>query len=286
MEKEISSLARSSNYTQAKELRGRLTRIRSEFDFLQTDGVALSNKDQLRDFDKAEKELLKNVKREQNEDKRKMAEYCEMKRQDQKNSHQIQCDKLELELSKIPRPAMRFKKRTQELIKAENGLIRLNQYDEAVKVHYMLDRIVPNETKLFYENFDESLEKRRINLSKDHANDIIRLEEKLKGLEWNGVRRRDNESAICNMRINNHSKDMIHAQIKESKLKPEMSVKPSLLWQKRTGHQATSSLLRGSQLLDTVRGKKEGEHVFAQSLVDKHAFDGNLLNTWELPQSS
>lgn len=79
--------------------------------------------------------------------------------------------------------------------------------------------------------------------------------------------------------MNNHLKDMTHMHVLESKLRPEMSVKPSALWQHREGYNKTSASLRGQQLLDHARGKKEGVAVFAESLVDLHDYDNTPLNT-------
>jgi hypothetical protein len=94
-----------------------------------------------------------------------------------------------------------------------------------------------------------------------------------------------------NQRIKNHEQDMNHSHTMEAKLKPEMSVKPSALWQRRevgphsifclplvsildiitfifTQHfQSTAASLRGQQLLDHARGKKSGEAVFAGNLA-------------------
>ena len=94
-----------------------------------------------------------------------------------------------------------------------------------------------------------------------------------------------------NQRIKNHEQDMNHSHTMEAKLKPEMSVKPSALWQRRevgphsiyclplvstldtitfifTQHfQSTAASLRGQQLLDHARGKKSGEAVFAGNLT-------------------
>lgn len=51
----------------------------------------------------------------------------------------------------------------------------------------------------------------------------------------------------------NHEQGMYHSHYRESKLKPEMSVKPSALWQKRHGYNRTSAALRGDQLLNYER---------------------------------
>ena len=47
---------------------------------------------------------------------------------------------------------------------------------------------------------------------------------------------------------------MDHVHHLESKLKPEMSVKPSALWIKRPGYESTSSSLRGRQVMKSITG--------------------------------
>jgi len=79
--------------------------------------------------------------------------------------------------------------------------------------------------------------------------------------------------------------DMHHAHSLEKKLRPEMSVKPSALWQRRRGYENTAAALRGSQLLDQVlsgggaKKSNEAKVVFATSLTDRHDFNGSMLDT-------
>lgn len=72
---------------------------------------------------------------------------------------------------------------------------------------------------------------------------------------------------------------MSHSHHAEKLLKPEMSVKPSALWQKRKNFETTAASLRGVQLLGTIRGKREDQKVFADTLVDKHDFHNALQDT-------
>jgi hypothetical protein len=81
------------------------------------------------------------------------------------------------------------------------------------------------------------------------------------------------------MRITNHDIDMSHSHHAEKLLKPEMSVKPSALWQKRRNFETTAASLRGVQLLGSIRGKREDQKVFADTLVDKHDFHNSLQDT-------
>ncbi len=143
----------------------------------------------------------------------------------------------------------------------------------------MIDKILPGEIKRNEEIFERNKEKAREDLRNSQKEDVFRLEEKIKALFWRDKRRRDTEESVTKQRITNNSIDMHHAHCLEGRLRAEMSVKPSALWQKRQGYQSTSSSLRGQQLLDNVRGKKEGSAVFADSLVDKHDFAGSLSGT-------
>ena len=159
-------------------------------------------------------------------------------------------------------------------------LIKLCEYEEARKVRYMIDKILPGEIKRNEEIFEINKQKKREELAKAQIADVGRLEEKIKALVWKDKRRRDTEERREEQRICNNSNDMNHAHFLESRLKAEMSVKPSALWQKRAGYQSTSSSLRGQQILDNARGKKDGGNaVFADSLVDKHEFYGELSGT-------
>merc|ERR1711916_390796 len=101
--------------------------------------------------------------------------------------------------------------------------------------------------------FHQDIEVKRELLVRKQKQDAIRIEEKVKGLKWNGTRQAEKRSNIGLQRIKNHRMDMEHAHHHEKNLRPEMSVKPSALWQKRRGYQATDAALRGDQLLHLVR---------------------------------
>jgi hypothetical protein len=174
---------------------------------------------------------------------------------------------------------MKYRKRTQELIRAEDELIKLDQYEDARKVRYMLERILPKEEKEFYSAFNVSIEDKRKNLRLKQSEEDVKLDEKLKGILWNDLRKRERNISVTEQRIKNHLKDMSHFHVLESKLKPELSAKPSALWQKRKGYETTSASLRGQQLNNLIHEKAAGEKVFCDTLVDKHFFDSNYQDT-------
>lgn len=272
MEKEIFELANSSRYAEAKEMRSDLNNIRHEFDHLQVSGVEAVRKEQNEQFSLASEELLRNLKNQHSVSVEELDQHIDNQWQNHEFYKSIQNENLEQAISKIPRPNMRYSKRLIELFKSEYNLNRLHQYDEAIKVRLMIDKILPKEREAFYKAFDASIEKMRKKLADEQKLDDGRLEEKLKGTRWTDIRRRELEMKIETQRVKNHTKDMTHAHTMQAKLKPEMSIKPSALWQTRQGYQKTSASLRGQQLRDHVRGKKDGQLVYAESLVDKHDF--------------
>jgi hypothetical protein len=71
-------------------------------------------------------------------------------------------------------------------------LIKLCEYEEARKVRSMIEKILPEEEENFRREFDGRIEQRREHLRKCQSDDVVRLEEKIKALEWNNVRARNN----------------------------------------------------------------------------------------------
>lgn len=204
---------------------------------------------------------------------------CVDMKDDQNRFHEIEQENLQLAISRIHRPPMKYSKRLIELMKAEHELIKLQQYEDARKVRRMIDRILPGEEKKFADDFESSLQAKRDKLSRRQQSERLQMEEKTKAIEWTDIRARDLETKVQLQRIKNHDIDMTHSHLSESKLKPEMSVKPSALWQKRSGYESTAASLRGRQLLGSLRGKQEDSKVFADTLVDKHNFFDPLLDT-------
>lgn len=279
MEKEIYNLSHTQKYNEAEELRERLHTLRKEFESLQTDGVKVIHHDQVKEFHKSQKLLLDKVKDANNMQEHDVKALCQQLRKDQARYHEIEWENLELAISRIPIPRMKYRKRTQELIRAEDELIKLDQYEDARKVRYMLERILPKEEKEFYAAFNASIEDKRKNLRLKQSEEDVKLDEKLKGILWNDLRKRERNMSVTEQRIKNHVKDMSHFHVLESKLKPELSAKPSALWQKRKGYEATSASLRGKQLNNLIHEKAAGEKVFCDTLVDKHFFESSYQDT-------
>ena len=291
IEAEIIRLAHNNGYEHAKKLRARLLSLRAEFDGLQTNTVAKSQVLQHERFTVAEEEMKKKLKRESRGVLDHTVEECAQLEADLELSRRIQTENLEFEISKTSTPRVMYSKRAIELKKAQDELIRLAQYDDARKVSLMLEKLLPQEEKARMKEFELDIQRKRENLSVKQKQYAVRIEEKVKGLKWAGTRQAEKRSNIGLQRIKNHRLDMEHAHHHEKTLRPEMSVKPSALWQKRPGYQATDAALRGDQLLHLVRtggGKpltsSPPKQVFAASLTDKHDFfdHSSLQNTTTL----
>jgi hypothetical protein len=279
IEAEIMRLAHNNGYETAKKLRARLVSLRREFDALQTDTVRNSQAVQYEKFSLAEEEMKSKLMEETAELLNHTNHECHQLQAELEMSRAIENENLEFEISKLPVPRVMYSKRAIELKKAESELIRLAQYDDARKVSLMLEKLLPKEQEACTKKFDREIQQRRDVLARKQKYDAIKVEEKVKGLQFTGARMADKRHEIGVQRIKNHKTDMEHAHHHERRLRPEMSVKPSALWQKRPGYTATDAALRGDQLLHIARtgGKKAltaspPKQVFAASLTDKHDF--------------
>lgn len=283
MEKEIHDLAHDSAYDSAKEMRARLNGLKSDFGALQTNGAKVIRDDQSRLFDKGASMLLSDTRSRHTREMEQVLAKGEAMRADLQMTHNIQQENLEKTLMRMVLPRTKYSKRLIELFKAESGLIKLCEYEEARKVRHMIEKILPGEIKKNEEAFERSKQQSRDALAAAQRGDVGRLEEKIKALVWKDHRRRDTEQAREEQRVGNNLRDMQHAHFLEGRLRAEMSVKPSALWQKRRGYNATSASLRGQQILDDARGNTDGANtVFADSLVDKHDYSGSLSGTQTL----
>lgn len=196
MEAEIFRLANSSSYSDAKEMRGRLTSIRKEFDDLQLTGAANIRNDQKEYFEKANHVLHQDLSKRHEGNIDELTSYFQKLKSDEDFFHTIQTDNLTQTISKIHKPKMRYSKRLIELFKAEYGLNKLNQYDDAIKVRKMINKILPIEEKKFYQNFERNLESKRIKLEKLQDEDNARLDEKILKMDWKSIRQRELEAKM------------------------------------------------------------------------------------------
>jgi hypothetical protein len=228
MEKEIFNQANSNRYEGAKEMRSRLTNIRNEFDSLQTSGVKTNQRDQTAHLESAIRKLNINISRKHDTESQILFNDCSEAEEEQRNTNRIEQENLELQISRVPVPSVKYSKRAIELMKAETGLTKLNQYDDARKVRMMLDRLLPGEEAKFQSEFDAKIEHRRTQLKAVQAQKSSLLVEKLKGKEWTDCRRKERELEVSIRRVSHHGADMNHAHVMEQKLRSELTVTSTL----------------------------------------------------------
>ncbi len=193
MEPEIFRLANTARYAEAKDMRARLTNLRQEFDDLQLNGAARIRSEQQNLFVKAEKEILTKLQCEHEHKVQTLRQRFEEQEKTHTLYHTIQSNNLDQTISKIHKPPVRYSKRLIELFKSEYNLNKLKQYDEAIKVRRMIDKLLPLEEKKFYDHFDASIENKRKKLAASHAADNQKFEETQKKEEWKDIRRREHE---------------------------------------------------------------------------------------------
>ena len=181
-------------------------------------------------------------------------------------------------MSRIEKPRMKYSKTRMEYKNAEVRLSALKQYDDAKNVRKMLKSIDIGEEKKFDKAFQDKMQAKTDKLKQFQRAARRRQDEKLSALRWKELRKREKEAHVSRTNVNNKKKDMLHYQHLDSKMKPELTVKPSALLSKRADYKNTASKFRGEQLLDKVKGKKEGDAVFIESICDIHRFGDKSLN--------
>lgn len=278
MEQSLKELMSDGHFDEAKELGRRLEALRVEFGGLQLHDEQQRQNRQNALFKKARSIFNPAMKMRHAYEENNVEKQCHEEEADTQRRFQIQDENLALELSRIERPRMKYSKRRMELKNAEIRLCSLKQYDDAKNVRKMLRKIDAKEEAEFNRKFEAKLQAKVDKMAALHKGDSGRLEEKLSATRWRDFRRREHEAAVARQNVKNKLKDMKHFQLMDTKLKPELIVKPSALLQKRKNHSQTSSAMRGTQFLDKVKGKKVGDAVFIESLVNVHNFGDKKLS--------
>lgn len=55
----------------------------------------------------------------------------------------------------------------------------------------MIQKLLPGEEEQFRLDFERQLNLRREALARDHEQDLVRLDEKIKSIQWDGLRKRE-----------------------------------------------------------------------------------------------
>lgn len=158
---DLSKLGSSDEYGRAKDVRNTMTRIRHECETLEAAATKANQNSQCTYLDKANRKISTELNRKHQLQAEAMKERNRRIEEEHRMTNKIEWENLNLILSRIPRPRVRYSKRVVQLLDAENGLIKHGQYDDAQRVRHMLDKLIPNEELKFYADFDAGIEVKR-----------------------------------------------------------------------------------------------------------------------------
>lgn len=222
-----------NRYDAAKTLRLRLDQLKIDFENRQKSLIEYETKKQQENFQIAKDKLVHKLKEDHEKKLTQVNDLCDFKTFDLNKTYDIKTENLEDYIARVKIPTVKYSSRMISLLQAEHHLQKLNQYDEAKDVHGMIVKLRPGEVKRFYDDFDHKIDKLRENLRKQEDADRWKLNEKVKTIQWNDIRQRELEKKISRQRFEHHSNDMTHIHQHQLRLKPETSLEPSMLWQKR-----------------------------------------------------
>lgn len=278
METGLKTLMEMGKFDEAKEMGHRLESLRDEFGGLQyKDEMARQNK-QKNLFDKASKIKNKQLQARHKDWKKQVEMHCKEFLEESEKEFEIQRENLALEMSRIEKPRIKYSKTRMEYKNAEVKLSNLKQYDDAKNVRRMLKTIDAREEAAWDKLFETRMQAKIDKLAQFQKESKARHEEKMSAIKWKELRKREKEQYISDTSVANKKRDMTHFMMLDAKMKPELTVHPSALLKKRANYNRNASKLRGEQLLDKVKGKKEGDAVFIESLCNIHKFGDKTLS--------
>lgn len=158
---DLSKLGSSDKYGRAKNVRNTMSIIRQECETLVTAATKANQNSQCTYLDKANKKISSELNRKHQLQAETMKEKNRCITEEHRMTNKIEWENLNLILSRIPRPRVRYSKRVVQLLDAENGLIKHGQYDDAQRVRHMLDKLIPDEELKFFADYDASIEVKR-----------------------------------------------------------------------------------------------------------------------------
>ncbi|CAM9208896.1 unnamed protein product, partial [Sphacelaria rigidula] len=246
-------LVAGGRYDDVVRLQESLCDVKRQFQELQLKEV---EKDQIRQsslYRAAQKKYLTNRANEMHSAERRVEQVCAIREADLEQLHQAQHETLELELSWLPEPRMKYTNRCLELKKAQAGLVRLEQYRDAHTVHKTLSKLIPKEERACLEAYNAQVPLKRRMLHKRQMQDKEKLYETL--TDYRLRERGERGKIIENLRsrLEHSERSMGHAHAMALKRRPELCQNPSAHWQRRSHYNATAASLRGEQLSKAVK---------------------------------
>ncbi|CAM9540113.1 unnamed protein product, partial [Discosporangium mesarthrocarpum] len=240
-------------YNELVELDKNLRNIKQGFQDLQLKDMSKDQERQRALYRAAQKKVVATSRSAAHSEHRRVEERCEDRLKEVEALHRVQQKRLELELSWLPKPRLKYTKRFLELHKAEASLVRLHQYSDAHTVHKMLNKLKPREEEVFLHEYQQKIALKRQQLAERQAKDLERVRETLTDNRLRSAREREKTMNVVRDKLKHSQSSMAHAHCMALKRRPELSVNPSAHWQRRTHYQGTSSALRGEQLSSSVK---------------------------------
>jgi len=278
IETEIRALSKAGRYSEARILQTNLSKLKTEFASLQIADMDNLHGQQGALLKTANKKAWNQLLVSHQENDRKISQACAERMEQLLHAQEIERIHLDMELSRLPTPAMKYSRKCLELMSSEQNLSRLKQFEEANSVRRIIDKLAPQEEAAFLQKFEAKKQARREELLQRQCEERKRLHEKLEETNFFHDFRKNIDTMRHTKKLENLERDMIHSHTMEKQRKPELAIKPSFLWHTRPNYGATSATLRGQHFLDKVKGKNAGEKIYVAPLTRMHDFDSEPLH--------
>ncbi|CAM9457574.1 unnamed protein product, partial [Hapterophycus canaliculatus] len=264
-------------YEEVVRLQKTLCKIKEQFQQLQLSDVDKDQTQQCLLYGGAKKKCMDGCTLKMRSAGARVQETCAAREAELEQLHLAQSEMLELELSWLPKPRMKYTRRFLELEKTKAGLVRLHQYHDAHTVHKSLAKLRPVEEEAFLAKYNaqascDTLEKRQ-------ALDREKLRESLTDFRLREERERDKATKNIERRLKNSQRSMEHAHTMALKRRPELAQNPSAHWQRRANFTSSAAALRGEQLARAIKGKVSGSAIKVAALTNIHNFRNTQSGT-------
>eukprot|EP00903_Cladosiphon_okamuranus_P010376 g9815.t2 len=274
-------LVADGRYEEVVRLQETLCKLKEQFQKLQLTDVDKDQAKQRALYNKAREKCMGECARTIHSAGARVEEICAAREAELEQLHRAQRETLELELSWLPQPRIKYTNRFLELQKTKAGLVRLHQYHDAHTVHKALSKLQPLEEKAFLAEYHAQIALKRQALEKRQAQDRTKLQESLTDLRLREERERFKVTENVRSKLKHSERSMRHAHIMSLKRRPELAQNPSAHWQRRSNFSSSAAALRGEQLARAIKGKVSGSAIKVADLTSIHDFGSVLSGTMQ-----
>ncbi|CAM9213846.1 unnamed protein product, partial [Scytosiphon promiscuus] len=260
-------LVGDGRYEEVVRLQKTLCQIKEQFQQLQLSDVDKDQTEQRFLYGGATKKCMNNCARKMHSAGARVEEICAAREAELEHLHLAQSETLELELSWLPKPRIKYTKRFLELEKTKAGY-----YHDAHTVHKCLAKLQPVEEQAFLAEYNAQIALKRRALEKRQARDREKQRESLTDFRLREERARNKVTETIESQLENSQKSMKHAHTMALKRRPELAQNPSAHWQRRANYTTSAAALRGEQLARAIKGKVSGSAIKVAALTNIHNF--------------